>query len=237
MQLPEIKTLVPLSCVDWDGKTSAVAFLPRCNFRCPFCHNATLVLAPETLRTEPFEGVKRQLRRHKDWLDGVVITGGEPTINQGLPELCGEIKALGLGVKLDTNGSNLGMLQRLVEDGLVDYVAMDVKAPLTAEAYSRATGVNASTFVFEVERTVHFLLGGSVDYELRTTLVPTIHEEKDVEQICSRLVGCKKYVLQNFIGDVETLDPRLKGVKPFQEAEMARFVQLARKTVPNTLSR
>ncbi|MGB9134057.1 MAG: anaerobic ribonucleoside-triphosphate reductase activating protein [Candidatus Bathyarchaeia archaeon] len=237
MKLPEIKILVPLSCVDWDGKVSAVAFLPRCNFRCPFCYNTALVLDPESLETKPFEEIRRKLEQSKGWLDGLVITGGEPTINEELPSFCGKVKELGLGVKLDTNGTNPDMLRRLVEEKLVDYVALDVKAPLNVEAYSRAVGVDAGAFIAEVERTIHFLLRGSVDYEFRTTLVPTIHREEDVERICSRIEGCKKYFLQNFVGDVETLDPELKGVKPFSEAEMKRFVELARKTVPNTLRR
>jgi pyruvate formate lyase activating enzyme len=235
--LPEIKTLVPLSCVDWDGKISAVAFLAGCNFRCPFCYNTTLVLQPETLKTLSFESIRRQLNESTGWLDGVVITGGEPTIHQTLPNLCREIKNLGLGVKLDTNGTNPGMLRQLVDDGLVDYVALDVKAPLNTEAYSRATGVDASPFVPQVERAIHLLLDGPVDYEFRTTLVPTMHTEKDVEQICSTVHGCRKYVLQNFLGDVETLNPGLRDVRPFQEIEMARFLESARKTVPNTLGR
>lgn len=237
MTLPEIKNLVPLSCVDWDGKISAVAFLAGCNFRCPFCYNTTLVLQPETLKTLSFESIKRQLNKSTGWLDGVAITGGEPTIHQALPNLCREIKSLDLGVKLDTNGTNPGMLRQLVDEGLVDYVALDVKAPLNTEAYSRATGVDASSIIPQVERAIRLLLDGPVDYEFRTTLVPTIHTEEDVEQICSSVHGCRKYVLQNFLGDVETLNPGLRDVRPFQETEMARFLESARKTVPNTLRR
>jgi pyruvate formate lyase activating enzyme len=237
MKLPEIKNLVPLSCVDWDGKVSAVVFLPHCNFRCPFCYNTTLVLTPESLETKPFEEIRRQLEESRGWIDGLVITGGEPTISKELPNLCGKAKDLGLGVKLDTNGTNPDMLRRLVEKKLVDYVALDVKAPLNMQAYSKATGADALVFITQIERTIQFLLEDSVDYEFRTTLVPTIHRGEDVEQICSRIRGCKKYVLQNFLGDVETLDPKLKGVKPFSEAEMERFVELARKTVPNTFHR
>jgi pyruvate formate lyase activating enzyme len=234
MKLPAIKNLVPLSCVDWDGKISAVAFLAGCNFRCPFCYNTALVLAPDTLKTLSFESVKRHLEESRGWLDGVVITGGEPTIHGELPTLCRKVKSLSLGVKLDTNGTNPGMLRKLVDEKLVDYVALDVKAPLNTDAYSRATGVDASLLVREVERTINFLLEGPVDYECRTTLVPTIHREEDVEQICSSLRNCSQYVLQNFVGDVDTLDPGLRDVRPFQEADMRRFVELARKMVSNT---
>ena len=237
MKSPEIKNFVPLSCVDWDGKVSAVVFLPNCNFRCPFCYNTALVLNPENLETKPFEEIRQYLRENKGWLDGIAITGGEPTINEKLPDFCKQIKELGLGVKLDTNGTNPAMVERLVEEALVDYVALDVKAPLNVEAYSKAVGVDARNLLANVEKTIRTLLKDSVDYEFRTTLVPTIHTEEDMEQICSKIKGCKKYVLQNFLGDVETLNPELKNVKPFSSAEMERFLELAKKTVPNTLQR
>lgn len=233
----EIKNLVPLSCVDWDGKVSAVIFLPNCNFRCPFCYNTALVLNPEKFQTKSFEEIRQHLRKNKGWLDGIVITGGEPTINEKLPSFCKQFKNLGVGVKLDTNGTNPAMIERLIDEALVDYVALDVKAPLTVEAYSKATGVNAENLMAHVEKTIQILLEGSVDYEFRTTLVPTIHDEEDMEQICGSIKGCRKYVLQNFIGDVETLDPELRNVKPFSIAEMERFLELARKKVPNTLQR
>jgi pyruvate formate lyase activating enzyme len=237
MKSPEIKNFVPLSCVDWDGKVSAVVFLPNCNFRCPFCYNTALVLAPESLEAKPFEEIRQYLRENKGWLDGIVITGGEPTISERLPDFCRQIKELGLGVKLDTNGTNPAMVGELLEEALVDYVAMDVKAPLNVEAYSRAVGVDARNLLAKVEKTISTLLKGSVDYEFRTTLVPTIHTEEDVEQICGKIKGCKKYVLQNFLGGVETLNPELKNVEPFSSAEMDRFLELAKKTVPNTLQR
>ena len=233
----EIKKFVPLSCVDWDGKVSAVAFLPHCNFRCPFCYNTDLVLNSESLETESFEKIKKQLGRSKGWLDGVVITGGEPTLNHGLPSFCMKIKELGLGVKLDTNGTNPDMLQRLIEEKLVDYVALDVKAPLNSLSYSRAVGVDAAVFVVEVEKTVQFLLEASDEYEFRTTLVPTIHNEEDLKQICNKIEGCKKYVLQKFVGDMKTIDPGFSNVRPFSDAEMEGFLQLARKSVPSTILR
>jgi pyruvate formate lyase activating enzyme len=233
----EIKNFVPLSCVDWDGKVSAVIFLPNCNFRCPFCYNTALVLNPGKLETKSFEEIRQHLRKNKGWLDGMVITGGEPTINEKLPSFCKRFKDLGLGVKLDTNGTNPAMVERLAEEALVDYVALDVKAPLNVGAYSKAAGVNAENLMARVEKTIQILLEGSVDYEFRTTLVPMIHGEEAMEQICGRIKGCRKYVLQNFVGDVETLDPKLRNVKPFSIAEMDRFLELARKKVPNTLQR
>ncbi len=237
MKLPEIKGFISLSLVDWDGKISAVLFLPRCNFRCPFCYNQSLVLNPEEMQTVPFGTVERYLTRRKSWLDGVAITGGEPTIHGELPDLCNKLKELGLAVKLDTNGSNSQMLQNLIDDGLVDYVAVDIKAPLTREKYTNATGVDVDKHLAHIEETISILLGGCVDYEFRTTLVPTIHTEDDVRQICARIRDCKKFVLQNFKEKVETLDPRFKNVTPFSPGEIEEFQKAAKEILPNTFLR
>ncbi len=237
MKLPEIKGFVDLSLVDWDGKVSAVIFLPHCNFRCPFCYNTTLVLKPEEMATIPHDEIKQYLTKSKGWLDGVAITGGEPTIHSELPSLCRRIKELGLGVKLDTNGTNSAMLQRLIAQELVDYVALDVKAPLTEEGYSKAVGVNVEKLLREVETSIEVLLNSSMEYEFRTTLVPTIHSKDNLEQICSRIKGCKKYFLQNFKDEVETLNPKFKNIKPFTPREVEEFLKSAKRMVPNTFLR
>lgn len=237
MKLPEIKGFVDVSLSDWDGKISAVIFLPHCNFRCPFCYNTALVLKPQDMQTIPYEQVEQYLTRKKDWIDGVAITGGEPTIHPELPSLCRRIKESGLRVKVDTNGTNASMVQELTEQKIVDCIALDIKASLNVGSYSKTVGVNAEILLAGVEATADILLQGSVDYEFRTTLVPTLHRKSDIEQICDRIKGCRKYVLQNFKGDVETLNPNFKGVKPFSQGEMEDFLRLAKKTVPNTFLR
>jgi pyruvate formate lyase activating enzyme len=237
MKLPEVKGFIDLSLVDWSGKVTAVIFLPHCNLRCPFCYNATLVLDPEEMRTIPFAEIRLYLMHNKNWLDGVVITGGEPTIHNGLPLLCNQIKKLGLKVKLDTNGTNYDMLQKLIAKKHVDYVALDIKAPLIPERYFNAAGVNARKLIIEVEKAIGILLKGSVDYEFRTTLVPTIHSDKDITLICNRISDCKKYVLQNFKNDVKTLSPRLENVGSFSDSDMKAFLELARKIAINTFLR
>lgn len=237
MKLPEIKGFIDLSLVDWDGKISAVMFLPHCNFRCPFCYNSNFFLKPEKMQTIPYEEIERYLTKNNGWLDGVAITGGEPTIHNELPMLCRRIKEWGLRVKLDTNGTNSAMVNKLIASKLVDYIAMDIKAPLNQEKYSHTVGVNAEKLLTEVEKTIEVLLNSSVDYEFRTTLVPTIHDKNDVKLICSRIKSCKKYVLQNLKGDVETLDPRFQNVKSFSPEEMKGFLRLAKKIVLNTFLR
>ncbi len=230
----EIKGFVDVSFVDWDGKLSSVIFLPTCNFRCPFCHNVNLVLHPEKLDRIPFEDVEDQLKKQRGWIDGVCITGGEPTLHGGLPELCSQLKKMGFLVKLDTNGTNPTMLKELMDRGLVDYVAMDIKAPLNVEKYSKATGIKAEKLLEKVKESIRLLLGSNMDYEFRTTVVPTLHDEEDIKQICRSLKGCKKYVLQRF--DVSlgktTIDPDFMS-KSLTEEEMQKFLTITQKFFPN----
>jgi len=231
----EIKGFVDLSLVDWDGKLSAVLFLPRCNFRCPFCHNYALVLHPDEAETIPSDRVERHLRMQKNWLDGVCVTGGEPTVHADLPAFCSRLKDLSLAVKLDTNGANPQMLKDLIEERLIDYVAVDIKAPLTVEKYSKAIGVDAKNFLSKVKETIRMLLNSGMDYEFRTTVVPTLHHAKDIEAISRDIKGCKKYVLQKFGADVrkKTLDPAFSKLQAFTDEEMKAFLTAARKHVPN----
>ncbi|UCE44409.1 MAG: anaerobic ribonucleoside-triphosphate reductase activating protein [Candidatus Bathyarchaeota archaeon] len=232
----EIKGFVDLSLVDWDGKLASVIFLPRCNFRCPYCHNYTLVLCPEKEKTIPFERVENYLKSKRDWLDGVCITGGEPTLHSDLPELCSRMKSIGLSVKLDTNGTRPQMVEGLIEERIVDYIAVDIKAPLTADKYSRAIGVDAKNVLRRVKETVGVLLDSRIDYEFRTTVVPTLHDKEDIEEISHNIKGCKKYVLQRFEVSVgkKPLDPAFSELKPFADNEIISFFVAARKYVPTT---
>jgi len=233
----EIKGFVGVSLSDWDGKVSSVIFLPGCNLRCPFCYNRGLVLQPGKMPTIALKQIQNYLQTKRQWIDGVVITGGEPTLQNDLPMLCEDIRKTGFGVKVDTNGTNPKMLGRLIEGKLVDYVALDVKAPLTTEKYSAACGVNAEAFLEKIKETVQILLNQAVEYEFRTTLVPTLHETGDMEAICRAIKSCRKYALQNFKSEVETIDPRFQSVRPFSPVQMKRFLQVARKIVPNTILR
>ena len=232
----EIKGVIDISYVDWDGKISSVFFLPYCNFRCPFCHNAALVLNPEEGETTPFEQAEAYLKKRRNWIDGVCITGGEPTLHNDLPQLCLRLKKRGFLTKIDTNGTNPVMVKGLIEKGLVDYIAMDIKAPLTVKNYSKAIGVNAEKFLGKVKETAKVLLESETDYEFRTTVVPTLHEKKDIEEICHSIKGCKKYVLQKFdisLGK-ETLDPNFSELKPFTDEEMKTFLVIAKHLIPYT---
>lgn len=218
--------------MDWDGEVSSVLFLPNCNFRCPYCQNAALVLHPETEETIPFERVEDHLRRHREWIDGVCITGGEPTLHSDLPNLCSRLKDMGFLIKLDTNGTNPNMVKALMERGLVDYVALDIKAPLTVKEYSEATGTDAQELLPRIKETMEILLESEVDYEFRTTVIPTIHEKEDIQRICSSIKGCRKYVIQNFRGE-NTIDPAFSEVKPFTDKDMRSFLTVAQNSLSN----
>jgi pyruvate formate lyase activating enzyme len=139
----EIKGFIETSLIDWDGKLVSVFFLPGCNFRCPFCHNHQLWKAPQKVETVPWQKVSDFLKGKKGWIDGVVITGGEPTVHADLPEFIESLREMGLLIKLDTNGANPEMLQSLIDKKLVDYVAMDLKASLDT-IYSQAAGTKVN---------------------------------------------------------------------------------------------
>lgn len=229
----EIKGFIDVSLSDWDGRVSSVIFLAGCNFRCPFCYNTKLVLQPETMPTTTLLQVEDYLEGNRKWIDGVVITGGEPTIHNDLPSLCQKLKEARFNVKVDTNGTNPTMIRKLVDGHFVDYVALDVKAPLTEQEYSRATGIKAGPFIGRIGETIHFLTENNVDYEFRTTLVPTLHQTESIDRICQAIRGCKKYMLQSFKSEVDTIDPKFKTLQPFSAVQMEAFLQTAQKIVPN----
>ena len=169
----KIAGLQKMTLLDYPGKVACTVFLPGCNYRCPFCHNAGLLeSAPEAL-TE--EALLTFLEKRRGLLDGVCITGGEPTLQPDLPHLLAKIKALGYCVKLDTNGSNPAMLETLLEKGLVDYVAMDVKN--SPGRYGKTVGIPGMPLEKTAE-SLRLLLAGHTDYELRTTCVEELHEEE-----------------------------------------------------------
>jgi len=226
----DIKGFIETSLVDWDGKVASVIFLPGCNFRCPYCQNIDLIDHPEKFKTIPEEKVLEYLESHKDFIDGVCITGGEPTVhkNKGLTEFIKKVKQEGSLVKLDTNGSDPGYLKELVRDNLIDFVAMDIKAPL--ESYNKATNVKVDTEA--IKESIQFLLSGKVDYEFRTTVAPTITGIPEIEGISKLIVGAKKYVLQQFEPE-NCKDIYLRTLKPVDTETMAKMLETARKYIEN----
>ena len=214
--MPRIVGFNRTSLLDWDGRVSAVIYLPGCNFRCPFCHNRQLVLAPEEYEEIPFDFIESFVRENSEFLDGIVVTGGEPTLHKDLPELIRRIRGLGMRVKLDTNGTNPEMLEDLIKAGLIDCVAMDLKAPLD-ERYDDLAGVKVD--VEKVKRSIKVIMESGIEYEFRTTMVPILLKPEDYESMAAFIGTAKKYVLQHFVPK-NTLDPNLGVVKPLDEGKV-----------------
>lgn len=210
----QFKGFQSVSLLDYPGKIAAIVFTGGCNFRCPFCHNRDLVLNRELKSIEEGE-ILSYLMEKKGWLDGLVVSGGEPTVQAGLPRFLEKVKNLGYLVKIDTNGSNPEMLEELMERKLVDYIALDVKAPLKGDIYSKAIGVKDERILKSVERSIDLLLNSNgIDYEFRTTFVPKILSEEDIILIADRIKGAKKYFIQQFRPVGSLIDQSFAEVNP-----------------------
>ncbi len=216
-----------LTILDYPGKVACIVFTPGCNFRCPFCHNASLVTHIDKDTYLDVEEVMSYLRKRQGLLDGVVITGGEPLLQEGIEDFIAEIKSLGYAVKLDTNGSFPEKLISIVEKGLVDYVAMDIKN--SKEKYGMTVGLE--NFDIEpIEKSVDFLLQNKVDYEFRTTIVDGFHTLDDIQDIVVWIKGAHKYFLQNFVDSGDLIKQELKPVSVDLLKEMQRK---ASETIPS----
>ena len=190
-----IKGFQPCSLVDYPGNIAATIFLGGCNFRCHYCHNPELVLAPGKIEPIDEEVVIEYLKKRKGMLDGVVITGGEPCLSVGVIDLIKAIKEIGLLVKLDTNGTHPEVLEKALP--LVDYVAMDIKSSL--ERYEEVCGTRVDTD--NILKSIQLIRERAIDYEFRTTMVRSYVAEDDIDKICSWLDGSKKYAIQQFKKD------------------------------------
>ena len=208
-----------LTVLDYPGKVACIVFTPGCNFRCPFCHNAGLVTHIDKDAFIDVGEVLSYLKKRQGLLDGVVITGGEPLLQDGIEEFIAEIKSLGYSVKLDTNGSYPEKLISIVEKGLVDYVAMDIKN--SKAKYGMTVG--AEDFdIAPVEKSVDFLLQGKVDYEFRTTVVKNFHTPDDIQDIVVWIKGAHKYFLQNFVDSGDLIEAGLSPVSVDMLKEMKK---------------
>jgi len=197
----KIGKYIDLSLIDWDGRCSSVIFTVGCNFRCRYCYNADLVL-DRNIQYIPVSDVLRKLDSYK-FRDAVVITGGEPTIHKDLPELCMKVRNLGYDVKLDTNGSNPDMIQHLLDNSLVDYVAVDIKAPLLEVKYAEVTNALRNP-VDNILETIEILRSRKVKYEFRTTVIPSLSID-DLVNIGEVTYPDVWYIQQYY--PVDTLDP------------------------------
>lgn len=217
----QIRGLLKISLIDYPGEICATLFTGGCNLRCPFCFNRELVLSPESLPLYPEAEVLEYLTRRAGLLGGICISGGEPTLQQGLADFAATVKAAGFKVKLDSNGTKPLVLQTLIDRGLLDYVAVDIKAPRAK--YSRLAGVAGEYET--VAQTVALLQESTVEHEFRTTIVPGLLQRDDLLAIAAELAGCRRYVMQKFRPAVSLLDPALGSAPVPQRAEIEKLAQ------------
>lgn len=216
-----------LTLLDFPGRVAATVFTGGCNLRCPFCHNATLVTDTKETPILATDEVLAYLKKRQGILDGVCVTGGEPTLQVDLPDFLRRLKEMGYAVKLDTNGTSPEVLRRLIAEHLVDYVAMDIKN--CREKY----GITAGKIPFDlspIEESVKLLMSGGIPYEFRTTTVRGIHSAADFRAIGTWIAGAERYFLQGFVDSGSLIGG---GFEAFTPDEMKQFLAIVRQTVPN----
>lgn len=221
-----------LTLLDYPEHLAATVFTGGCNFRCPFCHNSELLCPGEDVPTISEEEVFTHLRKRKGMLQGVCITGGEPTLQSDLTEFIRKVKELGYLVKLDTNGFRPDVVEQLIEQGLLDYVAMDIKA--SPENYALATGVPGIDLK-PVKQTVEFLKEGKIPYEFRTTVVKGIHATEEFEIIGAWLAGSTAYYIQSYKHSDNVLSPHM--CEEYTRGELEDIASIMRKYVDKVVLR
>jgi pyruvate formate lyase activating enzyme len=214
-----IKGLQKQTVLDYPGKLACTIFTFGCNFRCSYCHNPELIIDDGRQEISK-QDILKFLEERKGFLDAVCVTGGEPTLNSDLPEFLSEVKKLGFLIKLDTNGSNPRMLEELIKGGLVDYIAMDIKAPI--ESYEKVANANVNKE--DLQRSID-LIRKTDDYEFRITVLPGLFDEDSAKRIGEWLSGSKRFYIQNFRG-IKTLDKSFVDRKPFSREELMKFCSI-----------
>lgn len=234
-----IKGLVKLSLIDFPGRLSAVIFTAGCNFRCPFCHNRDLVLNNPNLPEISLEYVFSYLKEKVGMIDGVCVTGGEPTLNTDLPEFLKTVRSLGYEVKLDTNGTNPRMLNKLISEGSIDYIAMDLKSSFDENYLLAAQSQNQTlATIFE---SIKLIIESGIEYEFRTTVVPSLHTPQSLAALASQLkehfsqaLGGRslRWYLQSFRPG-NCLDGSFNSVVPFSDSQLQSFQFEISKLIPS----
>ncbi len=219
--------LQKISLIDYPGKISAVLFVSGCNFHCGFCYNPELV-APELIKkqpTIPLDSVYQFLKARKKLIDAVVFCGGEPTIYKDLPDIAKKIKKMGFLTKLDTNGSNPDILEEVLEEKIIDYVAMDIKT--SKEKYSLLA--ESGDYLHRIEDSIDIIKEKSPDYEFRTTVVPGIVRDEDIFKIAKWIAPAKKYFIQQF-KTIKNLDSAFQEIEPYS---LGHLIEIQRMIAPH----
>ncbi len=213
-----IKGLQKTSLIDYPAKIVSTVFLADCNFRCPYCHNPELIENPDELPTINEEEIIEHLKNKRKWLDGICISGGEPTIHKKLVDFIKKIKKENFLVKLDTNGTNPEMIKEVLDNKLVDFISMDIKTCL--DKYEKVAKVKVNKE--DIQKSVDLIRNSKIDYEFRTTILPKLHSEEDIIKMGGWLKGSKKFVLQQFKPG-RCLDKSYEKMKSFTKEEIEKF--------------
>ncbi|TVM03898.1 MAG: anaerobic ribonucleoside-triphosphate reductase activating protein [Candidatus Brocadia sp. WS118] len=223
-----IKGFIENSLIEWEGKIVSIIFLPTCNLRCPYCHAPHLVQTPNELESIPVDAVIDKMKQNLGWVDGIVVTGGEPTTHRQLDVFLHSLKELGVLVRLDTNGTNPHILKDFIARNLVDCVAMDIKAPLQKEKYDLVSGVPCA--IEDIEESIRIIMESGIEYEFRTTVCPSQLDGDDIEDIARTIQGAERYILQAFRPN-HCLDTGMLKIDPYPPETLRSFAASAGKYV------
>jgi len=219
-----IRGLQKTSLIDYQPNTVSVVFTGGCNFRCPFCHNPDLVLRNEELPKIEKQEILKFVSEKKQWIDGVCITGGEPCMQKDLPDFCSALKKLNLLVKLDTNGTFPEVLEPLIENKLIDYIAMDIKAPL--EDYDKSAGVKVNKE--KLKKSIELIRNSGLDYEFRTTIVPGLIGKNEILKIAKMLDKSKRFCIQQFQSSVKLISDEFEKLEPCKKSELDEMAEIVK---------
>ena len=221
----DIRGIQKTTLIDYPGKIVSTIFFNRCNFRCPFCHNPELALNQDKNNPINPEEILEYLEKRKKWLDGVCLTGGEPTLHTGLEKFIKNIKKRGFLVKLDTNGTDPGIIETLIKKELVDYIAMDIKAHY--DDYDNVAKVKVNKQ--HIKKSTEIIRNSKIDYEFRTTVAPPYFKKQDLLKICKWLDGSKHYVIQQFRNNTKMIDMTLADTQAYTPEKLEEFKEIASK--------
>ncbi|AGB42085.1 anaerobic ribonucleoside-triphosphate reductase activating protein [Halobacteroides halobius DSM 5150] len=229
----KVAGLQKTTLIDYPEKIASIIFTQGCNMKCPYCHNPSLIpSAKDEQDFIPLDQLWHFIDHRKELIDGIVITGGEPTLQQGLIDFIKKINSNDLKVKLDTNGSNPNLLAKLINQELLDYIAMDIKAPFA----KNEPIIGKSGFEKSISKSIELIKKSTINYEFRTTVVPTLHDAKTIDKIGKLINGSKRHYIQNF-RPKNTLDSELLKIKEFPPAKLKEFKSILSKYVERVFIR
>jgi len=206
------------SLIEWPGKIVSIVWVAGCNFRCPFCYNRDLVLKNIDLKIFEESKILEYLEENKNLIDGLMITGGEPTLQPELADFLAKVHQLELKVGIESNATHPEIIENLLKNKLVDYLAVDIKAPLEKDKYKKLTGVEID--VEKIKKSIKLIKDSDIEYEFRTTIIPNLLNKKDILEISQTLKGAQRYVIQQFIPQETMINHDLVEIKPYSKEEL-----------------